>query len=135
MLLHYKYDYELLIKIGFKMNSNVVLFPKGKKNHPPQTVDDIIDAVEENRKDHIEAFMESVLPFIFSNAFDFGLDLSKPECSKSTALFIESFKSALYDVYDLDHPLHELSEQIFKTLEDNYNLAVETDITEDKLGV
>ena len=100
------------------MESNIIAFPKSKRNHPPQSMDEVIESVISSRKEHIEIFLENILPMIFTNAADFGLDLSKEECTKSTALFMESFKSALYDTCGIDHVLQEFAEQSFSFMDD-----------------
>lgn len=102
------------------MESNIITFPKAKKNHPPQSLDEVMETVTESRKEHIELFMENILPFIFSAAADMSLDLAKEECTKSTALFVESFKSALYDTCGLDHVLQQFAEQSFEFLDDDF---------------
>ena len=109
------------------MESNVIAFPKAKKNHPPQSIDEVIETVVSSRKEHVEMFLEGVLPLIFSNAYDFGLDLSKPECNKPTALFIESLKAALYSSCNLDHVLHEFSEQAFEMIDEDFVMKSEVD--------
>lgn len=109
------------------MESNIIAFPKAKKNHLPQSLDEVFEAVEESRKEHIELFMENILPFIFSAAADMNLDLSKEECTKSTALFVESFKSALYDTCGINHVLQQVAEQSFELLDDDFVVETKSD--------
>lgn len=104
------------------MESNVVLFPKAKRDHPPQSMDEVIESVIASRKEHIEIFLENVLPFVFSTASDYCLDLSKEESAKPTALFVESLKAALYSSCDIHHPLQDFAEQSFSFIDEEFTL-------------
>jgi hypothetical protein len=104
------------------MESNVVLFPRSKRNHPPQSMDEVIESVIATRKEHIEIFLENVLPFVFSNAADYGLDLSKEECAKPTALFVESLKAALYSTCEIEHPLQNFAENSFSFIDEEFTI-------------
>jgi hypothetical protein len=104
------------------MESNVVLFPKSKRLHPPQSMDEVIESVIATRKEHVEIFLENVLPFVFSNATDYGFDLSKEECAKPAALFIEALKAALYGTCDIDHPLQDFANNSFSFVDEEFTI-------------
>lgn len=115
------------------MESNVIAFPKAKRKHPPQSIDEVMEIVVSSRKEHVDIFMENILPLVFSSAADFGFDLSKEESTKSTALFVESLKSSLYDTCGIDHILQDFAEQSFSFIESDYvpSLAPEKSSEED----
>lgn len=108
------------------MESNIIAFPKVKRNHPPQSIDEVMEIVISSRKEHVEIFLENILPLIFSSAADFGFDLSKEESTKSTALFVESLKSALYDTCGIEHILQDFAEQSFSILDSEDYISVLT---------
>lgn len=108
------------------MESNIITFPKVKKNHPPQSIDEVMEIVVSSRKEHVDIFMENILPVVFSSAADFGFDLAKEESTKSTALFVESLKSALYDTCGIEHVLQEFAEQSFSIIDSDEFIPVAT---------
>ena len=97
--------------------SNVIAFPKAKKDTPPQTMEELLESVELTRKEHIEFVMDEVLSFAFSRVYDEGFDLGKEECLKTTALLVESFRSALYNTVGLEHPFHPMAEDVFNIVD------------------
>lgn len=117
------------------MESNVVLFPRAKKDTPPQSIDEVIENVVASRKEHIELFLEGILPLVFSNAADFNLDMSKEECEKPVAMFIESFRSALYSSCGLDHPLQDIAEDAFDFIDDEMIIIPKVTETEETVDI
>lgn len=99
--------------------SNVIAFPKSKKDSPPQTLEELHSKIEETRKDHIEYLIDMLMPMIFGACQDEGFDLVDEENMKPTALFVESFKAALYCTAGIEHPLHIAAEELCILEEDN----------------
>lgn len=95
--------------------SNVIAFPKGKKDSPPQTIEELQAKVNETRKEHIDYIVEESMSFIFSRCYEEGFDLGQEECIKTTSLAVESFKAALYNTVGIKHPLHVLADGMFIT--------------------
>jgi hypothetical protein len=93
--------------------SNVVSFPKGKRNSPPQTLDEIVEQVELVRKEHIEVVIDDALAFVFSRLYEDGFDLGREECIKTTSMLIETLRSTMYMSVNLSHPLHDLAERMY----------------------
>jgi len=100
------------------MTDNVVIFPKAKRGTPPQTMEELLETVETTRKEHAEFLMDDILSFVFSRCFEEGFDLNQDHCLKSTALLVESFRSALYGAAGVEHPLHDVAESMFISEED-----------------
>jgi len=99
-------------------------------------MDEVIESVIATRKEHVEIFLETVLPFVFSNAADYGFDLSKEECSKPAALFIEALKASLYSTCDIDHPLQDFANNSFSFVDEEFTIikkdpSLETENTVD----
>lgn len=112
------------------MNNNIIKFPKGKKDAPPQSLEETLERVETARKEHIEYVVDEVLSYAFSRLADEGFDLADEDHAKHTALLIKSFEAALYKCSRLDHPLHELAEKMF-TFENDVEIAVDFLIKKD----
>lgn len=117
------------------MESNVILFPKVKRDTPPQSIDEVIETVVSSRKEHVELFLEGILPFIFTSAADYNLDMSKEESVKPVAMFIESFRSALYSSCGLEHVLQEIAEDSFDFMEDEMIVVPKVTETEESVDI
>jgi hypothetical protein len=87
----------------------VIKFPKDKINSPPQNFEEVMAAIENSRKDHIEAFLDTYMPILFQSAYNEGFDLTQDKCNEINSLFVESFRAALLQSVDLDHHLVEFA--------------------------
>lgn len=97
--------------------SNVIAFPKAKRDTPPQSMEELLENVEFTRREHVEYVMDEVLSFAFSRVYDEGFDLGSEDCLKTTALLVESFRSALYKTVGLDHPFHIMADDVFNIVD------------------
>lgn len=95
--------------------SNVIAFPKGKRDSPPQSMEELEAKVSETRKEHIEYLIDDMLSFVFARCQDEGFDLSQESCVKTTGMLLETFRAALYNTVGLSHPLTILAESMFRT--------------------
>ncbi len=98
--------------------SNVIAFPRQKRDSPPQTMAELLENVESTRKEHIEYIMDEALTFVFGRVYDEGFDLGNEECIKTTALLVESFRSAMYKTVGINHPFHDMAESVFNITEE-----------------
>ena len=89
---------------------NVVLFPNIKKDSPPQNMEELIEKVEETRREHVEYIVEDMLPGMFSYLSSEGFDLDMEEYEQTTAFFVESFKAALLKCCGIEHSFHAMAE-------------------------
>ena len=95
------------------MTDNVVLFPKSKRETPPQSIEEIIDGVQKMREMRVEEILYSMTSLVLSQLIDSGVNIEDTECNKSIALLFESIKALIYKSFSLPHPLHEFSNQAF----------------------
>jgi len=98
--------------------TNVVKFPKQKKNSPPQSMEELLEGVEETRKEHVEFLLDEILSNSFRILYEEGFDLGKDECVNSTAFMIEAFKAAIYRSVGIEHTLQEIADQVTLVTED-----------------
>lgn len=95
------------------MNSNnVVIFPKGKKDSPPQTLAEVMGDVLEARVAHIDFFLDEIGSYIFSRAHEEGFHLMTDDNMKINTLMMESIRSALFESVGVPHFLHDVAEEI-----------------------
>lgn len=73
-------------------------------------MEELMEKVEETRREHVEYTVEEMLPDLFTFLYMEGFDLAGEEHTKTTAFFIESFKSALLATVGLEHPLQKTAE-------------------------
>lgn len=95
------------------MTNNVVPFPGFKRESPPQTVEEIVDKVTQNRKDHVEGVMADIVPEFIHLFGSYGLDVTSDEFIKDVAMIMESTKSMISRQYRLEHPFHKMVDNIF----------------------
>lgn len=104
------------------MTDNVIAFPKGKKNAPPQSIEEVMESLEVVRKEHIEFLVDECCSFIFGRLLDEGFDFGDDKVFNETLLVVESIKAALYACSGISHPLHQVARHVFvfedKTIED-----------------
>lgn len=98
--------------------SNVIVFPKFKKDSPPQSMEELIEKVEETRKEQIEFVLDESIRNIFEFSYMNGFDMSDEEYTKNVGLFSEALKSALYKTAGLHHPFQQLAEEICQDIEE-----------------
>lgn len=104
---------------------NVIQFPKGKLGSPPQSIEEVIEAVENTRREHIEMFMSIMIPFIFQKACDEGFDITQDTCTETNTFFIESLNAVLCKAAGMHHPIHDVVSEIASAEDDGEEQEVE----------
>jgi hypothetical protein len=77
----------------------------------------MMETVSSARKEHIEYLIDETLSFVFNRCQEDGFDLGAEKCSKTTAMLIESLRSALFDSVGIEHPLQPVAEKMFQIVE------------------
>lgn len=115
------------------MTDNVILFPGFKREDaPPQNLDEIHDKVTQTRKEHVAGVMNDMIPDIINMFGAYGVDINDDKYVKDVALVMEGIKSLLHRQYNLEHPFHNMVDNIFEfrynedsTIEYTYTLPEE----------
>lgn len=110
--------------------SNVIMFPKGKKGTPPQSMTELLENVEAARREHTEFIIDETLSYVFSRCYEEGFDLNKEHCLKTTALVVESLRAAMYNTVGIEHPLFKVADQLFVS-DEEAAAHLENIVTED----
>lgn len=105
--------------------NNVVQFPKSAIVNPsktalhsdkvPESIEEIKGAVELVKLQRIGQIMETVLPLLAQGLAAYSINMMQfrnEGTIKSSAIMIESVKAYLYRHFDLDHPLHPLTDTL-----------------------
>jgi len=93
--------------------NNVIVFPRSKKGAPANSIDEILENVEQARREQVEMLIDDTLSFVFSRCYAEGFNLTDDKCIKTTGLVIEALRASLYKTSGLPHTLHDIAEQIF----------------------
>lgn len=88
--------------------TNVIVFPKLPPQHKLQSLDQILEQVEENKKEHINYLMEDISNFIYGIAMDAGFDIDQDELFKDSVLVTEGIRSMLCKSVGIEHPLQDI---------------------------
>jgi hypothetical protein len=97
------------------MTDNVILFPGFRREDaPPQNLDEIHDKVTQTRKEHVAGVMNDMIPDVINMFGAYGVDINDDKYIKDVALVMESIKALLHRQYNLEHPFHNISDNIFE---------------------
>jgi len=114
--------------------NNIVLFPQrdNPRNIMPQTIEEVIENMDDVRQVHIQESLENMMPMLFDrlSLAGFNLDEDDPNITKHGALVVEAVRSFLCRVYGMDHPLQIIANNLFEADDDdNLSLAENIRIT------
>lgn len=93
--------------------NNVIVFPRAKKGAPANSIDEILENVEQARREQVEILIDETFSMVFGRCYGEGFDLTDDRCIKATALAVESLRASLYKTCGLQHSLHDVAEQMF----------------------
>ena len=97
--------------------SNVVRFPREKKDSIPQTMEEIVQNVQDTRKELATRIADETLGVMFRQFYEYQIAIKEKdsvEFMKSIALIIEAINSAVYLSLSLDHQLQPITSKIFE---------------------
>lgn len=97
------------------MSDNIVLFPKQKKDSPPNSMSQVYENALNSRKEHVEYVIDEILSNVFGFCREEGFDLASEKCLKTTAMLIEAVRAGLYRSVDIFHALHPVADDMFDT--------------------
>lgn len=95
------------------MTDNVIQFPKAKMNTPPQSIEEMVADIDRLRRDHADEIINSMIPSIISMFASHGVDVDEYEYIKDVSMVMESTKALLYKYLKIEHPFHQMIDNIF----------------------
>lgn len=102
--------------------NNVIRFPVKPSRMPdaPQTLEEVDASVDLIKKTHIQDTLEIVVPMLFDNLVIAGFDPNEQSTDflKDGAFIVESIRSLLCKLYDMDHPLQQVASHMFVVNDD-----------------
>lgn len=108
-------------KVDMK-EENVIMFPRNKKNTPPQTLEEIKERAFESRIMHSQEACEKAMDAAIAELFRNGMDVDDTnieELHPSILLALESLNSLYLHYCEIEHPLQEFAKENFKDDEEN----------------
>ena len=98
--------------------ADIIPFPKGKLNTPPQSVSDILSSVEEDQAEHLEYVLEDILNGIASRLYENGFDITKQEALVPLSFTADAIKATMLASQNKEHVLHDVAVQYFNDKSD-----------------
>jgi len=107
-----------------KTPSNVIKFPTNNTRIVPIDEIDIATNIKMVKINHINETLTTIIPMLFTNIelAGFSISLDEDEIDdnlKDGALIVESIRSLLCKMHDLEHPFQKLADDIFIQSEDD----------------
>ena len=97
------------------MTDNVILFPGFKRDDaPPQNLDEILDKVTQTRKEHVASVMNDMIPDLIHIFGAYGVDINDDKYVKDVAMVMDSIKAMVSRQYRLEHPFHNMIDNVFE---------------------
>lgn len=90
---------------------NVILFPKEKLDSPPQSLDDILEKLEDNQREAVEEALDQVIPCLIASLANYNLYVSD---EKDLGMIVEAVKSGIYRTIKINHKLQEITDQLIR---------------------
>lgn len=95
---------------------NVVIFPKGKNNSPPQSLEEILSKVRENKEHFAEEFAQDLIDYIANDVFNVGFDIpdeNAVQVDASMQLVYEAIRSTILRLDNIHHPLQQIADDLY----------------------
>ena len=99
--------------------SNIIAFPKEKKNCPPQSVEEMQDRLAEKKIEYVNDIVDCYGTEMLTKISLDGFEIDEDNFMKDFAFTLESLRSGLYRSVGVKHPL-----------QDSVDEAIEIAITE-----
>ena len=94
--------------------SNVILFPKEKKNCPPQSVEEIQVRLEEKKTEYVNDMVDYYGTEMLAKISQDGFEIDEDNFMKDFAFTLESLRSGLYRSIGIEHPLQNSVDEAIK---------------------
>ena len=87
--------------------SNIIAFPKEKKNCPPQSVEEMQDRLAEKKIEYVNEIVDFYGSEMLVKISQDGFEIDDDNFMKDFAFTLESLRSGLYRSVGVEHPLQE----------------------------
>jgi len=87
--------------------SKVIAFPKAKKGHPPQTLDEMAENMLHRKTDYINDIVDFYGTELLTRMNMDGFEIDDDDFAKDFAFTLEGMRSCLYRTVGIDHPLQD----------------------------
>ena len=98
----------------------VVMFPKMKKEHPPQNIAEMQEEIDNLRKSKAEITLDALTMTAFETLAVCGVDVNSEngEYMKNIFWMIESMRSLIYKKLSIPHEFHDITENFYVTTQE-----------------
>lgn len=113
---------------NFANNNNIIPFPKGKMNEPPQSMEEIKEKIGKVREQYVlfrEQYIKDVLHFAWPRVVDmlsdFGIDMASEDNMPLFAMYIEMTKALISKSVGIPHSFDDLAHKYFTVDDDGFH--------------
>ena len=93
--------------------SNVITFPKGRRDAPPQSLEETVENINRLRQDTLQTTVNVLATNLMVMLGEAGIDVMEEKYMQDSALLIEALTSLVAKSLDLGHALQEFAETCF----------------------
>ena len=87
--------------------SNVIAFPKEKKNCPPQSIEEVQNRLAIKKVEYVNDITDYYGTELLAKISQDGFEIDEDNFMKDFAFTLESLRSGLYRSVGVEHPLQE----------------------------
>ncbi len=102
------------------ISNNVLHFPprRGDVKHVslPQSIEEVEERLNDFKKYHVQEAIETIIPVLFNQIQVLGFEpsIDDEHYVKDAALLVESIRSLMCKLYDIQHPLQLIAGSLFE---------------------
>lgn len=105
---------------------NVIVFPKAKKDCPPQSLDEIHEVLQQNRENIVIDLAYNAMANMLQDFTASGLPVHRQECHKSIVFIMESVKCLLSTSMDIATDFNDMVEDSVQVPDDQMQEVINT---------
>lgn len=94
--------------------SNVISFPRGKREAPPQSLEELYGKIEATKMEHVENILDEMIPWTLRAFQEEGFDMFNDESEGNINFMVEAIRAALYKSVKIEHPMQASIEEWYK---------------------
>ena len=97
--------------------TNVVKFPRAKKDTPPQSMSEVHAELRENKKTFVDGIVNHYASQLANKIGMHGFKIEDEDFLKDFAFTVEALRSGLYRNLGVSHPFQDLMDETIEQME------------------
>lgn len=108
--------------------SNVIDFPKLKRDHPPQTKEEFAKELLNSKMDYANELCDHYASQLVNKFGMHGFHIETEQFMKDFAFTVETMRSNLYRSLGLQHPFHQMIDEATDAMMETEEFELDEDI-------